>query len=158
MGILAQWPAMLWATRREQALLRLLPGTPQGVALNRWLALQLSGLQALTAAPFLVLSPLAVLTLWRDWPRLGAPQGVFSTAMLPVIAGVTAAAYAWVTGSCQGAGPLALRVLPLWLALAAWRWRVLGSKPAAWPVGRLAKAPSPTPAQPEQRPLARPGN
>jgi hypothetical protein len=78
--------------------------------------------------------------------------------MLPVIAGVTAAAYAWVAGTGLGAGPLALLVLPLWLAVAAWRWRVLGSKPAAWPVGRLAKAPSPTPAQPDQRPLAEPGN
>jgi hypothetical protein len=177
-----QWPAILWATRREQTLLRLLPGAPQGGALNRWLALRLSGLQALMAVFFmglllaleglqgtsgqesqvaqacLVLSPLAVLMLWRDWSRMSAPQGVFSTAMLPVIAGVNVAAYAWVAGSGLGAGPLALLALPLWLALAAWRWRVLGSKPAAWPVGRLAKAPSPTPAQPEQRPMAQPEN
>jgi len=165
-----QWPAILWVTRREQTLLRLLPGAPQGGALNRWLALRLSGLQALTAAFFLglllalqglqgtggqesqvaqaslVLSPLAVLMLWRDWSRMSAPQGIFSPAMLPVVAGVNVAAYAWVAGSGLGAGSLALLVLPLWMALAAWRWRVLGSKPAAWPVGRLAKAPSPGPA------------
>lgn len=156
---LLQWPTALWATRREQTLLRLLPGTPQGGSLNRWLALRLSALQAMTAALFLalllalqeagsppgrvalaslVLSPVATLALWRDWSRMHEPQGAMSLSQLPVIAAVIAAAYAWVSLAGLGVGLLAVLVLPAWLVLACWRWQVLGQLPAAWPAGRLA--------------------
>lgn len=159
---LLQWPTALWVTRREQTLLRLLPGTPQGGTLNRWLALRLSALQALTAALFtglllalqgagspqgrvalvgLMLSPVATLALWRDWSRMREPQGAMSLSQLPVIAAVIAAAYAWVSLAGLSIGLLAALVLPAWLVLASWRWHVLGQLPAAWPAGRLASAP-----------------
>lgn len=166
---LAQWPATLWSSRREQVLLRLLPGAPQGGALNRWLALRLSGWQALSsvflmgmllvsdglqgggtqetqvALAGLILSPLAALALWRDWSCMRAPQGILSAAMLLLCGGIAAAAFGWVAGAGLSAASLVLPVLPLWLALAAWRWRVLGRKPAAWPVGRLGEARPPVP-------------
>ncbi len=161
--VLLQAPGLLWAQRREQALLRLLPGIPQGPALNRWLALHLSrlhltavllqwltvwGLSTLAtsaqgadwlrtmAQASLVLSPLAMLLLWRDWSRLKAPGGGAQVlAVLGTIALVGAGFvwFGWLGNSVQA---LAALVLALGLPLGMWRWRALQRAPVAWPAGR----------------------
>ncbi len=161
--VLLQAPALLWTQRREQALLRLLPGMPQGPALNRWLALHLSrlhltavGLQWLTvwglstwagttqgadwvraiAQAALLFSPLAMLLLWRDWSRLKAPGGgaqVLVVLGTVALVGVGAVWFVWLGYSVQA---LAALVLALGLPLGLWRWRALQQAPAAWPAGR----------------------
>ena len=147
----------LWGSRREQALLMLLPGMPQGPVLNRALARQQIKhyllLWAAALPPFVALAhgahapqvwgvassslPLAVL-LWTDVSRLRAPSpgtGLW-LYMLSLSVGVLL--------------PLLLRwqpdlLLP-WLAgmvalaggLLVWRWRRVSQWPQALPAGRLA--------------------
>ena len=146
----------LWGSRREQALLVLLPGMPQGAALNRALALQqmkhfvivcAAALPALAAMAWWVKSllaltylasalPLAAL-LCRDVSRLRAPG--------PQVAWL----YVLFVGLClvnlllnrfQPALllPWALGMVLLTAALLVWRWRRLSQWPRALPAGRLA--------------------
>lgn len=151
-------PGMLWQSRREQALLRLLPGMPQGAALNRgvaarqlrdffvaWLLTALAitllarqaGADDLLYVPLAAL-PVAVLNLTRRPALMSAPTAI--TVILPMLALAT-----------LGGLLLALArtlELPLWqiaaplvalsAALLAWRWRALSAAPTALPAGRLA--------------------
>jgi len=150
--------ASLLRTRREQALLMLLPGMPRGAALNRALAgrqlmrlLPSWGGAMLFVAGFsfgtpifwscmaygLACLPWALATLWCDWARLPrTPSGAAQT--LPTLL---------MTGSGLGAMTLQ-RVLapsPVWLAglalatvaLAVWRWQQFSRMPQALPAGRL---------------------
>lgn len=150
-------PGALWASRREQALLMLLPGMPQGAALNRALArrqLRHCLLLWLTLAPALALLlwsgqaphtlafvgmalPLSA-WLWRDHARMRAarPATVFSpmllcgvpaTLSMLLLSRYPAALWPWVVG-----------VVTLTAALLAWRWRALAQLPQALPTGRLA--------------------
>jgi hypothetical protein len=144
-------------TRREQALLMLAPGVPQGAALNRaiarrqiaqigvgWaIAVALASLASVhfdadptwawaAALGALPVAPLA----WRDWSRLpaGAPTRHLHTvllAMLSVGASLGLRALHWPMPVLAG---LALIVAA---SLALWRWVRLQRAPAAWPVGRL---------------------
>jgi len=161
--LLFQVPAAMWASRREQALLRLLPQAPQGAALNRWLALRLAGLQLLTtlaqvlvmllfgslidlnslwasggeiALTALLLSPLLVVVLWRDWSRLRAPAGLHQILNVAAMLSLTVCAVLWVKVLAAPWWTMAGVTAALLLPLAAWRWRALGRMPAAWPGGR----------------------
>ncbi|MEO6276391.1 hypothetical protein [Roseateles sp.] len=149
---------MLWHTRREQALLALLPGMPQGGRLNRavafvqlrhfliaWAAstLLLGGLILLTGNPS-VLSmsiaalPLGVLNLTRAPATMRAPTPW--TVSRPVLGFMLLNAVLW--GACAFMNsliwPLAAASLTLSAALLAWRWRALSQAPSALPAGRLA--------------------
>lgn len=150
-------PNMLWHSRREQALMRLLPGMPQGAALNRavaWmqlrhalcaLALMTAGLAWLAWAagePALLCFAFSALPLCTGWvlrvpARIKAPGA--GTTFVPVVAFIG-----------MGWGMYTLHQLlhtPLvWLAglgiaasaaLGAWRWRALMIAPTALPAGRL---------------------
>lgn len=149
---------MLWHTRREQALLVLLPGMPQGAALNRAVAfvqlrhfllawgvttLLLGGLVALTDMPSLLsLSiaalPLGVLNLTQSPATMRAPTQW--TASRPVLAFLLACAVLW--GLCAFMNaliwPLMAASVLLSAALLASRWPRLSLAPSALPAGRLA--------------------
>jgi len=148
----------LYSTRREQALLMLLPGMPRGAALNQRLARR-QMLQFLVSwAVVAVLMRLilddsnaakvvhgyvvcwlpAGLLLWRDWSRLPRPTAV--KTMMPVLGsmlglGLSSATMLWLKWSPD----LLLVVVALTtLALGAWRWQRLARYPQAFPVSRRA--------------------
>ena len=147
-------------SRREQALLMLVPGMPRGAALNRQLGrrqgvqllagwtLAMVFLSGLTAGTHLLGPVMAcgcaelpgALLLWRDWSRLQAPSSV--TQVLPALTTVGAGAAAWcvvLLDPARLAAPVIVGLLLLTLLIGAWRWRRLASYPQALPVGRLAK-------------------
>jgi hypothetical protein len=148
---------MLWHSRREQTLLALLPGMPQGGALNHAVArMQLrhfliSGV--LTTVALLLLARAANQPLLACLPIAALPMGIFSlmrvtaampaptawTAALPMLAFFAVSGLLWALCSWLSlpVWPLAVLSLALSAALAAWRWRVLGAAPAAMPAGRL---------------------
>ncbi|RTL18679.1 MAG: hypothetical protein EKK52_14000 [Burkholderiales bacterium] len=147
----------LWHSRREQALLRLLPHMPQGAAQNRaiagialrhaigvWLVLAALALPlgwtsgeslmiwiAVVALPWLVWSatrPLARLRPPNAWTAAVPMFLWFMTAVLGQFLQQTLA---------LPLPALALPVLGVTLAGGVWRWRRLARQPAALPVGRL---------------------
>jgi hypothetical protein len=149
---------MLWHTRREQALLVLLPGMPQGRQLNRAVAfvqlrhfllawglttLLLGCLARLTGNPS-VLSmsiaalPLGVMNLTRAPATLRAPTPW--TVSRPVLGFFLSNAVLW--GLCALIDwlvwPLAGLSLALSALLLAWRWPALSQAPSALPAGRAA--------------------
>jgi hypothetical protein len=161
---LVQLPAALWASRREQSLLRLLPGVPQGAQLNRWLAARLAGvhltvlvmqgLLVLVMSGFvdsnifggqagalalsaLLLSVLLVFTLWRNWARAKAPAGGAQVLMMLAASAIYGLAAAWVYWLHRPWFELAALTLLLMLPLGWWRWRLISRAPTAWPMGRL---------------------
>jgi hypothetical protein len=163
-GMTRQLPVALWASRREQALLCLLPGAPGGTKLNRWLARLLvataAGPLALLALVLLVLGPVAhtdafggkngdmalsllvldapwVFLLLRDWARAPAPVGRAPGLLLLAMFSAFGMAFAWVYWMHCTWFELAALTLLLTLPLAWWRWRVISRAPTAWPVGRL---------------------
>ncbi|MGQ3053491.1 MAG: hypothetical protein ACT6S0_17070 [Roseateles sp.] len=148
----------LWHSRREQALLRLLPGMPQGRLLNQAVArLQLRDFGvawALTTLALLALAdqtghfqllclplaalPVAALYLTRRPALMRAPTPL--GAVLPWLAFFLLAGLLYVPVRDLG--------MPLWLpglampalaaALLAWRWRRLSAAPTALPAGWLS--------------------
>jgi hypothetical protein len=161
----------LGQTRREQALLMLLPGVARGARLNRWLAWQMSlplvwaavcglalarGLNALADAvePGVVdratggmgIALMAALLpqvawQWRRWSRLGATTAVDMT--LPVLSEILLALLLLTLHATTGAGYLALGAGFAGAALlyCAWRWWRMGREPTAFPLGRLRPGP-----------------
>jgi hypothetical protein len=151
-------PSMLWHSRREQALMRLLPGMPQGATLNRavawmqlrhalWaLALMTAGLAWLAWAagePALLSFAFGALPLCTGWvlrapTRIKAPTA--GATFLPVLAFIL---MGWGMYSLHQSlhTPLAALAglsIAVSVALGAWRWRSLTIAPAALPAGRLA--------------------
>jgi len=145
----------LWHSRREQALLLLLPGMPQGRVQNHLLARrQLQQCLLLWAstlpgfvlvgwlghAPEVLALPLVVLPLlawlWRDVSRLQQPQTLSAWPYgLSLLLGVLAVLLLrWQPAAWW---PLLLGVLGLTAALLRWRWQRLASLPQALPAGRL---------------------
>jgi len=151
-------PNMLWQSRREQALLQLLPGMPQGRALNvalarlhwrdfiaGWLLTTLLlvalgvaiGNQLLLCLSLAAL-PIAALTLTRRPALMRAPTAMIMVA--PSFLFLALAGLLYVLARDLG--------VPLWLnglvtlavsaPLLAWRWRRLAAAPTALPAGRLA--------------------
>ena len=152
-------PRALWASRREQALLMLLPGVPQGAALNRALARQqmehlllsvLATLPALLAVAWWgqtsqVLAfygatlPVAAM-LWRDASHLRQPSPQPAFVPVPYLI-VVAQGMAWILLLRWQPGwlwPWALGMVLLAAALLGWRWRRVSQWPQALPAGRLA--------------------
>jgi hypothetical protein len=154
----------LWASRREQTLLCLLPGVPQGARLNRWLALHLARMVLLVLALLLIVVwvlvrfanayihggkydelPLAMVVLaapwmfllWKNWAHARAPLGNAAGQVVLGMAVVGGLAAAWVFGLDRPWYELAALTLLLMLPLGWWRWRVISRAPVAWPVGRL---------------------
>ena len=150
-------PGAVWLSRREQALLMLLPGMPQRAALNRavaWgqmryclgvLAVLLPALvamvwagQGLVTAAFVAMTLPASAWLWRDVSRQRAttPAAAFLVMLPCVVAGALSMALldAWP----DAVWPWAAAVLLLTAGLLAWRWRRLDRFAPALPAGRLA--------------------
>ena len=158
-------PPLLHRGRRDQALLRLLPGAPQKAALNRWLLLRLAITQVglcLMASALLVLMQalrglgssagwtgevhMALACCWlstlswaawvRDWSRFNATGGLRPWLAALTIAMPLLAAFAWVELLHASLPTLALWVIALNALTGLWAWRRLGHWPAALPVGR----------------------
>lgn len=157
----------LQQTRREQALLVLLPGVPRGPRLNRWLAWQMSVSFVLAALLAFVtawaldgaagmLRPglsanatggmtfgLAAALLpqvawqWRRWARLPGASG--GVAQIPTIAPILLGLALMALHVTTGVGYVDAGVVLAAAALAwcAWRWWRMGAEPTAFPVGRL---------------------
>lgn len=147
----------LWQSRREQALLRLLPGTPQGADLNRavaWLGLRQAAVvclglaalllplaaasgQQLAAWAVLAAVPWAVLAATRPTARMRTPSAL--TGALPMLVCFPTAAVAEFAGQWLGWSPVvvALPVLVASAVLGVWRWRRLAHEPVGLPTGRL---------------------
>lgn len=151
-------PNMLWHSRREQALLQLLPGMPQGAAQNRavaWLQLRHAllawALTTLALAPLawaagdpalLCLAfgalPLSAASLLRTPATMRAPSSW--TAVLPVFAFLLLAWGLYAAHQQLGL-PMAVLAgisLAASLALGAWRWRAVCRAPRPLPAGRLS--------------------
>ena len=157
----------VWQTRREQALLALLPGVARGPALNRWLGWQMSwpflstSLAALAMAGGLarlaeairpgsvertlggLVSGFAVALLplvacqWRDWARMREPATLAIIGPVMLQMGLVLAAIGLHLG--LGLGYVTMGVVFALVALAwcAWRWWRMGGEPTALPIGRL---------------------
>jgi hypothetical protein len=150
----------LYARRKEQALLLILPGAPQGRDVNRWLiqtlvlqhaiaivsalwfvvavafALQqpLDLTLKVTAAP-LAASLLTTIVFVRDYARMPQPR-LLQYTLLAVALSVP---LYWAL-IFRHADPVIVIVMAGLLsgAATAWRWVRLDAAPAAFPVGRLA--------------------
>lgn len=150
--------ASLYRSRREQAVLMLLPAMPRGAALNQrlarrqmlhyglaWafvataIALSLGGDDSFGTR--MVWSYLAAclpggLLLWRDWSRMKPPSSL--SVMLPILgilglAGVLVGLGTWFALPTAG---VVTAVIVATLALGAWRWQRLAGYPQALPVAR----------------------
>ena len=147
----------VWASRREQALLMLLPGMPQGVTLNQALARQQIksylllwvATMPLTLAvawwadmPYLLgyaaaAVPLAA-SLWRDLSRTQSPHPLSALLPLGLFMAVGLLSMLLLRWQPTLLLPWALGLLALTAALLAWRWRRLSQWPQALPAGRLS--------------------
>ncbi len=171
LGLLApplQVQSRLQQTRREQALLALLPGVPQGAALSRRLAWQFNAqlTMAVVGAVLVLVSMRTVLHvlhpsvptpwvddlarwlpigalplavfLWRPWSRLGASSSL--AALVPVtLAGFVVAAIAMGRAyDVYDASTVAAVVMLPAAAWCAFRWWRMGREPRSLPAGRLA--------------------
>ncbi len=158
----------VWQTRREQALLALMPGVPRGAALNRWLAWQMSwpflvtsavslGVAGALAAHAETLRPGAVANAmggmvsgfavgllplvalqWRRWARMREPGSLEVAGPVLVQVALVLLAVALHAGWDVGYPALGIVFALAALAWCAWRWWRMGGEPAALPVGRLA--------------------
>ena len=150
-------PGALWVSRREQALLVLLPGMPQGAALNRavawrqlrqclWICLGLLPFSVVLAWNGLGLALLAyglavlptVAWMWRDPSRMQPPQAMAS--VVPVVLCLLVGTLSvWALRQWPGLlWPWVMGMLLVTAGLLAWRWRRLPQQPQALPAGRLA--------------------
>lgn len=147
--------ATLHAGRREQALLMLVPGMPQGAALNRRLAIRqllcfgISWVGMVLLVLWLFDTPSYVfgfmaaglpigLEALRDWSRQRQPtvQAVVIGMFAWMLAGAALMGLErWQGISAWWSGAL---ILLLTLIVGCWRWRKLVSYPQAFPVGRWA--------------------
>lgn len=150
-------PRALWFSRREQALLLLLPGMPRGTALNQALARQQLKHYLLTWSAVLpafaavaywgqaahgwafvgAALPMSAL-LWRDASRLRAPGSVMVLAPYLLTLALGLAFMLFLRWHPAMLLPWAVGVVLLTSALLAWRWRKLSQWPQALPAGRLA--------------------
>jgi hypothetical protein len=152
----------LWQTRREQALMCLLPGVPRGQALNRLLLSMLIkrhiaaslisivgmvlvvGLfttrwMELLLTASLILPILILMCTYSgliDYSSYKGPNGA-----LLVLNALGGLCLWFLLKQASGAGYLTLAIVSTLILAAvifAWRWRVMSSAPQAWPTGRLA--------------------
>ena len=156
-GAVLNLPGALWASRREQALLVLLPGMPQGAALNRslaWRQWRHCGVLWLALAPgvgtvlWAGLAPHALAFvgmalplsawLWRDHARMRAGRPVATVMALALFPVLGMLSMLLLSRHPAALWPWVMAVLGVTAALLAWRWQVLPRLPQALPVGRLA--------------------
>jgi hypothetical protein len=162
-----QAPARLHQTRREQALLILLPGVPRRKALNRWLSGHLTtqfvvawlaavawaallgaaadrlrpGVTAETIGQGRSLLAIAMLPpcalLWRSWARMAAPTPL--GVWMAALPGLACggAAYAMHQVGGYGYAPIGVVYAASTLAWCGWRWHRMADEPSAFPIGRL---------------------
>jgi hypothetical protein len=156
-NVALQARAAIHATRREQALIMLLPGMPRGVVLNRGLARRLS-VQFIIAWAIGVLACVLVLPLgehvdwfaicaaaclpigaviWTDWSRLEAPTATSAVAPLMVVMPLAVGAIAVQAWAGVPAWACVLVFVAAAVLLVAWRARRLMDAPGAFPAGRL---------------------
>ena len=152
--------AAIHGTRREQALMMLLPGMPRGRALNRALARRLSAqfivswaLGVLACALMLPLGerfgwfaiyaaaclPLGAL-LWTDWSRVQAPTSISAVVPLLVTMPLALGAIAAQAWAGVPAWVCALIFVAAAALLFGRRARRLVDAPSAFPAGRLARS------------------
>ena len=162
-----QAQSRLYQTRREQALLALLPGTPRGAETGRQLSLWMTGQLAaaavggavamlalnamaaridpdfaglgVTGMRYMLIGALGVLVFqWPRWARLRAPSSLGT--LWPTLAGTGAAAAAFAGSLVDLWTPATFGIVAAVVVLAwcAWRWHRMGTEPQAFPVGRLA--------------------
>ena len=155
LGAVASLPGALWTSRREQALLVLLPGMPRGAALNRALAWRQARhfllLWALTLpaglalawagkAPQVLVLPAVALAgmawLWRNVARQGEPTALgavvpFVACLVPGIASMVL-----LRDRPDALWPLLGAVAGVAALVLPWRWRQLSRWPQALPAGR----------------------
>jgi hypothetical protein len=151
-------PSSLWASRREQALLLLVPGMPRGQALNRAVAWRMArhvGLAwVITTAilgwfvsksgnPLLMClsagaAPIMAFYLCRSPARMAAPTAW--TNLVPIFAYMVLALvlYAAHEFTHWSVWPMLVASAAISAALGVWRWRQLNDAPSALPAGRLA--------------------
>lgn len=159
-NVALQARAAIHGTRREQALMMLLPGMPRGRALNRALARRLS-LQFLASWTLGVVASAAIVPsgtqeygwfaiyaaaclpvgalLWTDWSRVRAPTAMSGAVpmmvVMPLAIGAIAA-QAWM-GVATWVSVLAFVVAAVLVVV--WRaWRMKDA-PSAFPAGRLSQ-------------------
>jgi hypothetical protein len=158
-NVALQARAAIHGTRREQALMMLLPGMPRGRALNTALARRLSvqficswalavvactaivplgtqesGWFAIYAAGCLPIGAL----LWTDWSRARAPTAISRVAPLLVVMPLTLGAMAAQAWMGVAAWISVLGFVVAAVLLVAWRaWR-LRDAPSAFPAGRTS--------------------
>lgn len=168
MGNTLQVHARLQQTRREQALLLLLPGVPRGAALSRGLAWQFTGQFAIALGGALLLgwslgqirwvvpnTPLLpvmgrlmglfaigglplAVTQWRRWSRAKSATSLGAVMPLVVMALVMGLAALGTDQAWWTDAGAALIALAVTVALCALRWWRMGREPEALPIGRLA--------------------
>ena len=155
-------------TRREQALLVLLPGVPRGARLNRWLAWEMSASYLVSACCAIALAwalnaaadavrpgisvtatggmtfGIAAVLLpqvawqWRRWARLYGSAG--SVSLAPTIVPILMGLGVMGLHAATGVSyaSVAITLAIASTAYCAWRWVRMGSEPTALPVGRLS--------------------
>jgi hypothetical protein len=150
----------LYARRKEQALLILLPGAPTGRDVNRWLMQTLvlqhamavvSALWFVVAVAFALQQPLEstlkmmapplVASLFttavfvRDYARMRQPRRL----QYLLLAGILIAPLYWAFHFRRGAPIIVIvEAVLLGATVAAWRYARFADAPSAFPVGRLA--------------------
>ena len=158
----------LHETRREQALLMLLPGVPRGARLSRWLGWQMSLVFVIAALCGMALA--WMIAAFADGLHAGVVESTVG-GMVPALAAALLPQVAWqwrcvarlrgargqretlpsLTPFLLGGIAMALHLklgvdymtfgvvaTVASLAWCAWRWHRMGSEPTAFPVGRLA--------------------
>lgn len=159
---LLQMPAGLLRSRREQALLALVPGLPRGPALGRALALRMTlhhgvawalasalamavvgtdsgdASHAVAASVFGLL-PFCTL-LWRDWSAVSPNGGLRVAIQIAGMAAVVALLFTVLRNGWLPLPGVAAGSVVLTAALLAWRWRRLGQLPGPLPAARRVAA------------------
>jgi len=147
----------LSSTRREQALLTLLPGMPRGGTLNRWIAgrllhqcalawifaaavasqLQYQDSSAMkTAAIYAGILP-AFAMLIQDWSRLQVQRPLKIVISMALVGLGALGCYGLMSELDWSPYEVGILSAAGSAALVAWRWRKLKSFPSALPAGRL---------------------
>jgi hypothetical protein len=161
-GFLSTSVQALWQTRREQALMCLLPGVPRGQALNQLLfsmlirrhiassLISVAGIVVLlglfTSAWIEVLATagmalLVIIFLCAysgliDYSSYKGPNGALM--VLNMFGGMCLWQLLKLARDSGYLTPTAILTLLYAIGIFAWRWRVMSSAPQAWPTGRLA--------------------
>ena len=173
LGVVATARMSFKRSAGEQALLRLCPGMPSGIALNRQIGrallsrfLWLWALGSLASAALLqaignpdpmvelgvLMFALGTSTVaWRtltDWSRV-VPGVRLADVVLDFLGSLAIAVALWATHALLHVpvAPLVLGAAMAWLGLMAWRWQRLSALPCAWPTGRMAHRSAGRPAE-----------